>query len=168
MKVLKYVNIRTAIPLFLVLLLVGCATQLAPNYDKAIVDGLTSTNVKLMEHFASVSSGTNNSTYSQRKDTYNSLIGNLDALAIQAESRPMPDNRVIKKIDKFLEKRGLNPLGVDDAPSATALKNMSKQIVMMRDTDEKQGITPIEAQTFKGNVVIFMDQALTYESFLKR
>lgn len=168
MKVLKYGYIRLAMLLLFVLLLVGCATQLAPNYDKAIVDGLTSTNIKLMEHCASVSSGTKKDTYSEREETYNSLIGNLDALAIQIKARPMPDNKIIAKFNEYLENKGVDILGVEEAPSATALENISKQIVMMRDTDKKQGITAIEAKLFKGNVVIYMDQALTYESFLKR
>jgi hypothetical protein len=168
MKELKYVNMRTAIPLLLVLLLVGCATQLAPNYDKAIVDKLTSTNVKLMEHYASVSSGTDKSMYSQRADTYNSLIGNLDALVIQAKARPMPDNQVIKKVNKYLGERAQQLLGDDVAPSATAMEKISETIVKMRDTDEKQNLTAAEVKLFKGQTVIYMDQALTYESFLKR
>ncbi len=168
MKELKYVNFRIGIPLLFVLLLVGCATQLAPNYDKAIVDGLTSTNVKLMEHFASVSSGTDKGTYSQRADTYNNLIGNLDALVIQAKARPMPDNKVIKKVNEYLGKRGQNIMGVDVAPSATALEKISETIVKMRDTDEKQDLTTVEVKLFKGQTLIYMDQALTYESFLKR
>lgn len=168
MKGIKFINIRSAMSLLLVLLLVGCATQLAPNYDKAIVDGLTSTNVKLMEYYASVSSGTDKDTYSERVDTYSNLIGNLDALAMQVKARPMPDNKVIKKVNDYLEKKGVDILGDDVAPSATALEKVSATVVKMQKTDKKQGIKSLEVQAFKGQTVIYMDQALTYESFLKR
>jgi hypothetical protein len=38
----------------------------------------------------------------------------------------------------------------------------------MRDVDKKQGVTAFEVAAFKGQVVIYLDQALTYENFLER
>ena len=55
-----------------------------------------------------------------------------------------------------------------EIPSATALAEISKTIVKMRDTDQKQGVTGLEVQAFKNQVSVFLDQALTYESFLER
>jgi hypothetical protein len=141
---------------------------MAPNYDKAIVDGLTSTNTKLMELFASTSSGTSKENFEQREKTYNSLIGSLDALTIQAKARPVPKNKITEKVNEYLTSRGVNVLEGDDAPSATALAKISESIVKMRDTDKKQGVTATEVSAFKGQVVIYLDQAITYESFLER
>lgn len=149
-------------------LVVACATVLAPNYDKAIDDGLSSSNQKMMELFASTSAGTKKATFGERRDSYNNIIGVLDALAIQARSRPTPNNEITKKVNEALEKRGIDILENEDAPSATAIDKISASIVKMRDTDEKQGLTSIEVKAFKGSVTIYLDQAITYESHLER
>lgn len=148
--------------------LTACTATLAPNYDKAIVDGLVSANQKSMEIFASTSSGTSNGDYDKREKQYNSLIGSIDALAIQAKARPVPKNNVTEKVNKYLHSRGIEALEGEDAPSATALEKISETITKMRDTDKKQGLTAFEVKAFKGQTVIYLDQALTYESFLER
>lgn len=150
MKLVNKNNIQTLATAVVVILLTACATTLAPIYDKAIVDGLVTSNTKLMEHFASTSSGITKDTFYKREKTYNSLIGSFDGLTIQAKSRPIPKN------------------DGGNAPSATALEGVSKTIVKMRDTDKKQGVTAMEVAAFKDQIVIYLDQALTYESFLKR
>jgi len=150
------------------LIIGGCPAQLAPSYDKAIADGLTSLNTSTMEFFASVAGGTNEASYSERKDTYSTLIGGFDALAIQTKARPVPKNKVIDKVNEILTKRGVAILDDDEAPSATALTKISETLEKMRETDEKQGVTAFEVQAFKNQVTIYMDQALTYESFLER
>jgi len=154
--------------IFFTLILSGCAVTLAPSYDKALVDGLTSTNTAVMEFFASVSDGTQKDTFSQRKEKYANLVGRLDALELQAKARPVPKNRITEQVNDLLRKRGVANLDDHDAPSATAMAKISETLVKMRDTDQKQGITPTEVQAFKKQVSIYMDQALTYESFLKR
>lgn len=146
----------------------ACTTQLAPPYDKAIADGLVSTNQQLMTLFASVSSGTGSDSYSQRDSNYNAIIGSLDALALQAKSRPVPKTSVNEKVKAFLNKRGVNLPEPGDAPSAAALEQISITLAKMRDTDKKQGVTAFEVAAFKGQVVIYLDQALTYENFLAR
>lgn len=146
----------------------ACTTQLAPPYDKAIADGLVSVNQQAMTLFASASSGTAADTYAQRDSTYNNLIGCLDALALQAKSRPVPKTRVNEKIKTLLGKRGISLPATGDAPSAAALEQISITLAKMRDTDKKQGITAFEVAAFKGQVVIYLDQALTYENFLAR
>ncbi len=161
-------NARLALVAMIAVFLTACATTLAPNYDQAVVDGLTSVNQKTMEHFASTSSGTSKRDYEEREKTYNSIIGSIDALAIQAKSRPIPNNKITEKVNEYLLSRGVDILEDEATPSATALEKISEAIVKMRDTDKKQGITAIEVQAFKGLVVIYLDQALTYESFLKR
>ncbi len=168
MKVIVARRITGALSIGILLFAGACATTLAPRYDQVIVDGLTSVNVKLMEHFASVSAGTIKEDYVDRKKTYNNLIGSLEALTIQAKARPMPQNKIIDKVNEFLQKRGVAVLDDGEAPSATALEKITETIVKMRDTDIKQGVTPIEVKVFKSQVAIYLDQAITYENFLKR
>lgn len=168
MNYLSVRNTRLAFVAILAVFLSACATTLAPNYDKAIVDGLVSVNQKMMEHFASTSSGTNKSDYDKREKTYNSIIGSIDALAIQAKARPIPKNKITEKVNEILRSRGVEVLEGEDAPSATALEKISETITKMRDTDKKQGVTAFEVKVFKGQVVIYLDQAMTYERFLER
>lgn len=152
----------------LVIFLTACATTLAPNYNKAIADSLVSINQKMMEHFASSSLGTSNSDYDKRKQTYNSIIGSVDALAIQVKARPIPNKKITERVNEYLRSRDVEVLEDENVPSATALEKISETIAKMRNTDKKQGITALEAEAFKGQVVIYLDQAMTYESFLER
>ena len=155
-------------PIALLLLVSACVTQLAPDYDQALVNRLNSTNEALMEFFASASQGVKPSAFGDRKATYDNLIGRLDALIIQARSRPIPENSVTEKVNEVLEKRGVQILDDGDTPSATALQRISETMVKMRDTDQKQGVTAFEVAAFKGQVSIYMDQAMTYENYLER
>ncbi|MDG4562471.1 MAG: hypothetical protein P9E88_14375 [Candidatus Competibacter sp.] len=158
--------------LFVVALLsiAGCATQLAPPYDKNVAEGLTAANTEAMTLMATTSQGTDKSTFSSREEKYNALIGKLDALALLAGARPMPKNKVTDTINQLLEKRGGKPIDNDDAtpPSAHSIKKLAETLTKMRDTDRKQGVTAYEAQAFKGQLVIYFDQAVTYENFLQR
>jgi hypothetical protein len=154
--------------LLMALLLGGCAAQLAPSYDRALVTGLTHATVDVMALFASVSSGTKPETFAQREQKYNQVIGTLDALAIQSGARPVPKGTTSEAVNKALKDRGVQPVADGEIPSATALKEISKTITKMRDTDRKQGVTAVEAQAFRNQAVIYLDQALTYESYLER
>lgn len=148
----------------------GCATQLAPPYDKNVADGLTAANTEAMTLMAAASQGTDKKTFSSREDKYNALIGRIDALALSAGARPMPNNKVTDAINKLLEGRGVEPIKDDDVtpPSAHSIKRIAETLTKMRDTDKTQGVTAYEAQLFKGQLVIYFDQAITYENFLQR
>lgn len=151
----------------LLLVLAGCATQLVPLYDKAIVDGLTRVNVDTMEMMAAASAGTSKETFSQREARYNRIIGNFDALALQAAARPAPANNIPEMVKKMAARRGIAaPEQV--IPSSVAFGEIVKTITKMRDTDRKQGVTVMEVQAFKGQTLIYLDQALTYEAALER
>lgn len=149
-------------------LLASCATQLAPLYDKAIVDGITTANREAMTLFASLSAGSSRDSFAERADNYNRIIGSLDALEIQARARPTPKTSTLEAVNNWLEKRGLPAVSDDDVPSATALNRISATLKKMRDTDRKQGVTATEVQAFKNQLAIYMDQAITYEAFLQR
>ena len=152
----------------LVLIFSGCTIKLAPDYDKELVDNLIVTNTKTMEFFASIVDGTKAENFSKREQTYNKLIGQFDALALQAGARPVPNNDITEKINHHLESRGINVIDDGTGPSATAMQKISETLQKLRSTDKKQGVTRLEVTAFKGQVSIYMDQALTYEQFLER
>ncbi len=152
---------------FSLLFITSCAVNLAPRYDQVIADGLATLNTRAMWFFASTSFGTTSETFAQREQAYNELIGGSDALMIYSKARPMPKNSMTEKVNAYLAQRGVAALD-DQAPSATALENIAKTFTKMRDTDKKQGVSGLEVAAFKGQVVIFLDQAITYENFLER
>ncbi len=168
--VLSIISRTTKVILLVVmsLYLAACPMQLAPLYDKAIVDGITSTNKSIMVLFASASTGTTAETFNTRSDAYNNVIGSIDALEIQSKARPIPKSGVLDEVNKYLDKRGVPAVSNSEIPSATALDGISKTLTMMRNTDKKQGLTATEVQAFKNQTDIYMDQAITYESFLQR
>ncbi|MES9903501.1 MAG: hypothetical protein ABW168_12610 [Sedimenticola sp.] len=167
MKVKIVTQYRSTL-ILLALFITGCATQLAPKYDAALFDGLTNTNVKIMELFASVAGGTENTTFQKREKSYNAVIGSIDALALQSRARPMPENSVIVKVNEYMVSRGMGPLTGDVAPSANSLEQISKQLVKMKEVDSSSGLNAPVVAIFKNAVIISMDQAVTYESFLDR
>jgi len=152
----------------------GCAISLAPKFDQNIVDNLTVSSTETFQLFAEVSEGTKKVDYDKREEKYNKIIGKFEALVLQINARPMPQNKKVDKIineaNASLAKRGGNTIvSVGEiAPSATALKNVIANIAKMKETDEKQGVTKIEVLAFKKNIELFLDQALTYERFLNR
>lgn len=150
------------------LLITACTANLAPKYDEDIVEGLLASNTALMKHFAATSTGVSRQTFKSREDTYNTIIGELDALVILTKSRPIPSNKGSDKVNEYLEKHGVNIIEGEESPSATALTEISETMVKMRNTDRKQGVTATEVAAFKGQVVIYLDQAITYEKFLER
>lgn len=149
-------------------ILSACVTRLAPNYDQAVVSGLIAVNQKTMELFAASAGGTNGETFEQRESSYNFLIGYVDALAIQAQARPVPKNDVTERVNEQLRQRGVEVLAEDEIPSVSSLAQLSRTLAKMRQVDQKQGLTSLEVQAFKNTAAICMDQALTYESYLER
>jgi hypothetical protein len=168
MRRFRLVRQRTGMLVALLAMLAGCAIQLAPLYDKALVDGLTSANADTMELMASAADGTTKDTFPARESKYSRVIGRLDALAVQAAARPVPTNNVSEAVKKIVGVRGAAGDASQIIPSSTALQEISKTVAKMRDTDKKQGVTALEVQAFRGQVLIYMDQALTYEAALER
>ncbi|QLE85298.1 hypothetical protein FLM48_09490 [Shewanella sp. Scap07] len=166
MKLIKLLS-RPLLMLSLVFL-TGCVAQLAPKYDQALFEGITSTNVQVMQLFASVSSGTDRKTCTERANAYNSVIGAIDALALQSKARPMPDSSSIDKINDYLSSKGFAAIVGNEPPSTNALEEVSKNLTKMKQTDCKIGLQEPVVATFKNAVSISMDQAITYESFLNR
>ncbi len=145
----------------------GCKTLLAPEYDKAIVESITTTSEKTMSFLASVDQGTSNSDFSERENDYNELIGAYDSLKIKAKARPIPKNTATKKINDLLQSKGSDPIS-GEYPSGTAFEKISETLQKMKVTDKANGLKPTAVMAFKGQIEIYLDQAITYESFLKR
>lgn len=164
-------NLKLRLPSFMLLLgfllITSCKTVLAPAYDKAIVDGVIATSQKTMTFLAGISEGTSNTTFEFRENTYNELIGAFDALKLQARARPVPKKVAADKINKLLQAKGSDAVA-GNYPSAFAFEKISETLVKMKEEDRENGIKPIAMQAFRGMIEIYLDQAITYESFLKR
>ena len=151
----------------------GCAVSLAPRFDQGIIDNLSTTSTEVFQLLSEVSGGTTNVNFDKREEKYNQVIGKLDALALQINARPVPDNKTVDKIisktNSSLQKKGTTLISANQtAPSATALKNVTANVTKMKQTDKLQGVTATEALAFKNNIELFFDQALTYERFLNK
>lgn len=163
-------GVMRAATMALLVVLVGCATQLAPPYDKNVADGLVTASSDAMSLLSEASTGTKPEDYHKREGKYSDVIGKFETLAILAASRPMPKNNFIEKVNESLQQRGVITLADDSdmPPSVHAIKKVSEAFELMRNTDRVQGITATEAKAFKGQVAVYLDQAITYENFLNR
>lgn len=149
-------------------LLSACAIQLAPLYDRAVVDGLNAANVDTMALFAGAAGGTTRDSFPQRAAQYDRAIGEYDALAMQAAARPVPTNDMADAIRKVVGARNTPGDQNQVIPSTTAMQGLSDTLTKMKEVDRKQGVTAMEVMAFRGQALIYMDQALTYEAALKR
>lgn len=150
------------------LLLTACAVQLAPLYDKEVVDGLNAANADALALFASAAGGTTRETYPERASKYDHVIGEYDALAIQGAARPVPKNDVVEAVKKMMSSRNTTADSGQVIPSTTAIKGLSETLSNMKAVDQKRNISAIEVMAYRGQAVIYMDQALTYEAALER
>lgn len=153
--------------LFSFVLFTGCEATLAPAYDQAIVEKVTQSSDLAMRFFAEVDGGTNSESFAVREPVYNTLIGAFESLRLQAKARPVPNNVALEKINALLEAKGSSAI-TGEYPSAFAFEQIANTFKRMKQTDKENGIKPLALQAFKGQVEIFLDQAITYESFLKR
>jgi hypothetical protein len=145
----------------------GCTVQLAPDYDKTIVDGLTSANEQTLTLFASISSGASPASFATREATYNSIIGKFDALRVQAMARPTPQ-------PWFLKGLGSNPSQESNTsdhlkpPTPDIIGNIIKNLTRMRDQDKAGTLTADVVAIYKNSYELSITQALTYEKALQR
>ncbi len=165
---MKSIQIRFSLFTFLgIVLLMGCQATLAPAYDQAIVEKVTESSELAMRFFAELDGGTDSESFFVRQSTYDKLIGAFESLKLQAKARPVPNNMAMDKINASLQARGSSAI-TGDYPSAFAFEQIAETFKKMKQTDRDNGIKPLALQAFKGQVEIFLDQAITYESFLKR
>ncbi len=152
----------------------SCTVSLAPKYDQGIVDNLSASTTQVFQLIAAVSSGTTKEGFAGREQNYNNIIGTLEALKLEINARPVPQNKIIDKvISKANDRLKQNGEGTlisagDVAPSASALEQVVNNLTKMKETDKAQGLTALEVKVFKGNIILYFDQALTYEKFLNQ
>ena len=160
------------VAVFFAIILTGCAAQLAPSYDQAILDGLISANKNAQTLFASLGQSVSKETYPKRADTYASLIGSLNALEVQVKSRPLPPGADLAKINAILSQNGVQAIPVDpkftNFPSARAIDDASKSLQQMQKMDADNGLRGFQLIAIKNDATIYLTQAITYETFLKR
>lgn len=89
----------------------ACTVQLAPPYDQSLIDGIRGVSNDIMEMYASTSMGVAKTTFGQRVDRYNQIIGRADALALQSQNRPVADSALRDKAEQAIkQKLAINPL----------------------------------------------------------
>ncbi|WP_055437570.1 hypothetical protein [Lacinutrix algicola] len=163
----KLKTYKSILIVFNFLLFASCKTYLAPTYNQVIVDKATEATTETYLFFATVTGGRDKDSYSRREDTYNTLISKFETLNLLAKARPIPSNKTTQRINNLLAER--NSLSSsNDYPSAFAFNRIVENLVKMKETDQSSGLNPIVIEAFKGEIEIFLDQAITYESFLKR
>lgn len=156
------------IPICLAFLIFSsCQVTLAPAYDQAIFEGVTKNSELAMQFFAQVESGTERESFYLREPIYNNLIGAFESLKIQARSRPIPDSKAVTRLNKMLLIKGDNPIQ-SPYPSAFAFERLAETFRKMKEFDGEDAMNPEVIASLKGQVEIYLDQAITYESFLKR
>lgn len=149
------------------LVLSACQATLAPAYDQAIVQKVTESSDLAMRFFAEVEGGTQTTDYPVRENTYNTLIGAFESLKIQTRARPMPDNKALEKINGMLQTKGSEGIS-DPYPSAFAFERIAETFRKMKKYDKEGDVNADVITSLKARVEIYLDQAMTYESFLKR
>jgi hypothetical protein len=146
----------------------GCTAQLAPDYDKTIVDGLTTVNEQTLILFASISSGASRASFSAREPNYDSIIGKFDALRLQAMARPTPQPWLLKAF-------GSSPKQESDAsdhlksPTPDIINTIKTLLTRMREQDKAGTLTAeVVNGLYKNSYELAIIQALTYENALQR
>ena len=144
-----------------------CTTSLAPQFDELIFSELSNSSDEVLVFFASVENGAQSKEFVLREEKYNELIGKFEALDLKTRARPIPGNGVLNRVNKALEIRGSTAIS-GDYPSAHAMGKIAETLQVMKKTDEQNGLGDLAIKTFKNQILIYLDQALTYENFLNR
>lgn len=159
------------------LLLTGCAVQLAPGYSPDIVNGLNAGNTQAQTMFATVSAGVAPDTFAaQRQAQYNALIGQFAAIESLVVARPMPQPPLGSS--KITPEDWQKVLAT--APTKASLETIVSILTKMRDEDQAHGfkkvitgcastaLDPSLICGFQNAYTQNFDSALTYEMALQR
>ena len=156
--------------LAVLLVLSGCAIQLAPAYDKTIIEGLTDANEQTLVLFASVSSGVSASGFAKREQTFNEVIGKFDAVETQVRTRPYPRSLLAKVTGSGppIDAKPSQLPRLDQAPSIQAIASIVDVLTHMREFDRAGRLSKSILTGLRQSYDIAIDQALTYEKALER
>lgn len=160
-------TIRFSIFAFILFSFLQCTTSLAPRFDEMIFQELSTSSEEVLSFFSMIENGTEAGSFENREANYNQLIGKFEALELKTRARPIPAKSVLEKVNHSLELRNGTEI-TGDYPSAFAMGEIAKTLKMMKKTDAQEGLKIKTIQVFKNQVLIYLDQALTYENFLNR
>lgn len=169
---LRAVISTLAVALLGLTLLSACAVKLAPEYDKAIFDGLSKANEEAMTLFSTVGAGTRQADFAKRQPAYDGVIGKLDAVRLQIDSRVTPEQPAL--MSAILKRTAVpsgaagEPADLPAVPSLGSLERLIQTTKSMRDVDSKTGLSAMLVAGYKMRFEISMEQALTYEKALNR
>ncbi len=157
---------------FVLVLTCGCTTQLAPAYDQSVYDGLVSANKDIQALFVAAGGSATKDTYSTRGPAYDHIISELKAVELQIKARPLPNSEALEETNKVLSKLHVGGVTVDpnfsDYPSARSVDDLVNTVQHMQTSDQTMGLRPNLLSSYKNQATIYLTQAMTYESFLKR
>ena len=161
--------VRGLLPALVLLSLAGCLTQLAPDYDKAIVDGITSVDEEALTLFATVEAGTKSGSFAERKESYDKVIGKLDSLRLLVSTRPIParHNAAVAIVKQLPGAENIDPADFS-APTFHFVEHMSAIVTEMRDRDKRIGLRTEIVDLYRSEFEFEMVNTLTYEKALQR
>ena len=164
-------RVRAAAAILILTAVAACTTRLAPAYDQTIVDGLASVNQDTQTLFASIGSEATKESFPSRKDSYDHIVGSLNALVIQAKARPSPDVS-LTDVNAALAHAGIPAIADDpkfaNVPSARSMSDAAETVQEMEAADASKGLHGNEIEAFENQTNVYLSQAIAYESFLKR
>jgi len=156
--------------LFAAALLAGCAVRLAPDYDVALLNGITETNTAALKLFADVETGSDATEFPDYRDDYATAIAAFEGLRLRADARPIPP--LADRISKMPFLSSVCDPAQAPAQCLNATGNALKEVVdvlrTMRDRHRTQGLSPDAVQLLRGRYDQEIHQALTVETALDR
>lgn len=150
--------------------LTGCLTQLSPDYDGELLQGVIDSNKTAQVLFAKVEFGSPEDKFPQFENEYAEAIASFEALRLRADARPFPPlSRRIMKL-KFLSGVCAPQEDPDSCLDSTtgALKIATDRLRDLRTEHHDNGLSKAEVQGVKGQFDQAIDQALTVETALQR
>lgn len=150
--------------------LAACATQLVPDFDGELLEGIIESNKTAQVLFAKVETGSPAADYPARADEYAEAIAAFEALRLRADARPFPPmSKHIAKL-KFLQGVCAPESDPESCLDSTtkALELATGAIRALRDEHRSNGLSPVELKAAKGQYDQAIDQALTVETALNR
>ncbi len=152
----------------LLLLLSSCAVQLAPDYDKAVVEGIAALNEAVTSFIAGApADGYVKNSYPTHSKFYADAVGKAQALEVRASARPVPTPLIATWLGVGPKPEKVSGIG-DQIPTVASLMEIERQLTEMRDLHEKAGFGRAYAVRRGQQLQILFKNALTYENALKR
>jgi len=155
--------------LALLILLSGCAVQLAPQYDEFIDKNLAALNQSIASFVAGVPvAGHPKSSFSDHEKYYAETLGKIQALRARAAARPVPQPLIAKWLG--LGEKAEDVIGIGEKiPSVESLRIVAGRLTEMRKIHGgPSGLSAAFAQRIGEQIQIAMNNAITYELALKR